>query len=335
MKPGILITFDVECSMGGAWRDPSLKPIPPKLGMMGEYGDRAFGVPLICDILGRNNLKATFFLEPFNDELGYPGETEPVCRFIVDRGHDVQLHVHPGHVNYGLHVAGKPYIRTDQIADLPPERQRAMVVDGAERIEQWTGVRPIAFRAGNMGASEQTLKILPDTGIWIDSSYTFPYAGGQCRFPKGVPYNGSKWYGDVLEVALSGFQQTKLPGLHPSKPVDLMGSSFEECRDAVRMICDADADAVAILHSFSLFKVRDVQYTGGKLNRVVTRRFERFCGWLRSNRATYPTRTFAELGRMIREDGYEPKAVDPCMIRRPLRAVVRNAVQVLNNFYWF
>jgi hypothetical protein len=305
MKQGIFITFDVECSMGGAWSDPSLKPIPPKLGMMGEYGDRAFGVPLICDILGRNNLKATFFLEPFNDELGYPGETEPVCRFIVDRGHDVQLHVHPGHVNYGLHVAGKPYIRTDQIADLPPERQRAMVVDGAERIEQWTGVRPIAFRAGNMGASEQTLKILPDTGIWIDSSYTFPYAGGQCRFPKGVPYNGSKWYGDVLEVALSGFQQTKLPGLHPSKPVDLMGSSFEECRDAVRMICDA------------------------------ARRFERFCGWLRSNRATYPTRTFAELGRMIREDGYEPKAVDPCMIRRPLRAVVRNAVQVLNRFYWF
>jgi hypothetical protein len=101
------------------------------------------------------------------------------------------------------------------------------------------------------------------------------------------------------------------------------------------MICDAGADAVAILHSFSLFKVRDVQYRGGKLNRVVTRRFERFCEWLCANQATYPARTFSELGRMIREDGYEPKAVDPCMIRRPLRAVVRNAVQVLNNFYWF
>ena len=335
MKQGIFITFDVECSMGGAWGDPSLKPIPPKLGMMGEYGNRAFGIPLICDILDRHNLKATFFIEPFNDELGYPGETEPVCRFIVDRGHDVQLHVHPGHVHYGLHVAGKPYIRTDQIADLPPDRQRAMMTDGARRIEQWAGTRPIAFRAGNMGASEQTLKILPDTGIWIDSSYTFPYAGGQCRFPKGVPYNGSKWYGDVLEVALSGFQQTKLPGLYPSKPVDLMGSSFEECCDAVRMICNSGADAVLILHSFSLFKVRDVQYNGGRLNRIVTRRFERFCRWLAANRATYPARTFAELGRLVKEDGYEPKAIDPCMIRRPLRALTRKAVQVLNNFYWF
>lgn len=335
MRPGVYITFDVECSMGGAWGDPSLKPISPKLGMMGKYGDRAFGIPLICDILDRHNLKATFFLEPFNDELGYPGETEPVCQFLVDRGQDVQLHVHPNHVHYGLHKADKPYTRTDQIADLPMDRQRAMMTDGARRIEQWTGVRPIAFRAGNMGASEQTLEILPDTGIWIDSSYTFPYAGGQCRFPAGEPYNGSKWYGDVLEVALSGFRQTKLPGLYPSKPVDLMGSSFEECRDAVRMICDAGADAVLILHSFSLFKVRDIQYRNGKLNRVVTRRFERFCKWLGANQMTYQARTFFELGRMVKEDGYEPQAVEPCIIRRPLRALTRKAVQGLNNFYWF
>jgi hypothetical protein len=138
-----------------------------------------------------------------------------------------------------------------------------------------------------------------------------------------------------LEVALSGFQQTKLPGLYPSKPVDLMGSSFEECRDAVRMIFNAGADAVLILHSFSLFKVKDVQYNGGRLNRVVMRRFERFCRWLAANRATYPAQTFAELGRLVKEDGYEPQAVEPCMIRRPLRALARKAVQGLNRFYRF
>jgi len=335
MRPGVYITFDVECSMGGAWGDPSLKPISPQRGMMGEYENKSFGVPLICDILDRHNLKATFFMEPFNYELGYPGETEPVCRFLVDRGQDVQLHIHPNHVHYGLYKANKPYTMTDRITDLSPERQKAMMVDGAQRIERWTGIRPIAFRAGNMGASEQTLKILPDAGIWIDSSYTFPYAGGQCRFSDGAPYNGSKWYGNVLEVALSGFRQTKLPGLYLSKPVDLMGASFEECRDAVRMICDAGADAVLILHSFSLFKVKDVQYNGGKMNRVVTQRFERFCEWLAANRATCPARTFAELGQMVKEDGYEPKTVEPCTIKRPLRALTRNAVQWLNNFYRF
>ena len=56
--------------MGGAW-GTDLKPIPPSRGMMGQYGSRQFGIPLICEILNRYDVKATFFMEPFNDELGY------------------------------------------------------------------------------------------------------------------------------------------------------------------------------------------------------------------------------------------------------------------------
>lgn len=335
MKPGVFITFDVECSMGGAWQNPSLKPVPPRLGMMGEYGDKRLGVPLICDILKRFNLVATFFLEPFNDELGYPGETEPVARYLVEHGQDVQLHIHPNHVSYGLHKAGKPHQRTDQMADLDRERQKELIIRGSDLLEKWTGTRPIAFRAGNMGASEETLFAMSDAGLWIDSSYTFPYVGGQCRFDETERFNGSKWYGEVLEVSLSAYRQPPLPGLHPAKPVDLMGSSFEECRDAVQMICDAGGDAVVILHSFSLFKVRDRQYNGGKLNRVVTRRFEKFCQWLEENRQKYPSRTFAELGKLVSDSGYQPKKVEPCVINRPLRAYSRKLVQGLNNYYWF
>lgn len=335
MLPGVLITFDVECSMGGAWADPNLKPVSPRLGMMGEYGGQRLGVPLICDILARHDLKATFFLEPFNDELGWPDETEPVAQYLLERGQDVQLHIHPNHVHYGLIQAGQESPRTDQMADLDRDRQREMIVRGADLLEKWGGPRPIAFRAGNMGASEETLAALLEAGLWIDSSYTFPYVGGQCCFRETERYNGSKWYGEVLEVALSAYEQPKLPGMHPAKPVDLMGSSFEECRDAVRMICDAGGDAVLILHSFSLFKVRNKQYHGGKLNRVVTRRFDRFCAWLNANRAQYPPRTFAELGRLVKEDGYQPQAVAPCLVNNPPRALIRKLVQGLNNFYWF
>ncbi|MEJ2199934.1 MAG: polysaccharide deacetylase [Desulfuromonadaceae bacterium] len=335
MIPGVFITFDVECSMGGAWRSPQLKPVPPRLGMMGEYGEKRLGIPLICDILDRYDLKASFFLEPFNEELGWPGETEPVARYLVDQDQDVQLHIHPNHVHYGLIKAGKECQRTDQMADLDRSWQKELIEKGAGLLESWTGTRPIAFRAGNMGASEETLAALTEAGLWIDSSYTFPYVGGQCRFQEKERYNGSKWYGPVLEVALSAYEQPKFPGLHPAKPVDLMGSSFEECRDAVRMICDAGGDAVVILHSFSLFKVRDKQYHGGKLNRVVTRRFERFCQWLDDNRRQYPPRTFAELGRLVKEDAYQPKTVAPCLINKPLRALVRKIVQGLNNNYWY
>jgi hypothetical protein len=101
------------------------------------------------------------------------------------------------------------------------------------------------------------------------------------------------------------------------------------------MICDEGADAVVILHSFSLFKVRDVQYRGGRLNRIVARRFERFCEWLNANREEYPPRTFLELSELIQGGRYEPRFAFPCKIRKPLRPLVRKAVQVMNNFYWF
>ena len=335
MIPGVFITFDVECSMGGAWNDPSLTPLPPRLGMMGEYGDKQLGIPLICDILDKSNLEATFFLEPFNAELGYPGETEPVATCLAEHGQDIQLHIHPNHIHYGQYKAGEEYQMTDQMADLSVDKQREMLIAGTELLEKWSGVRPIAFRAGNMGASEDTLLAMKAAGLWIDSSYTFPYVGGQCRFQEKSRYNGSNWYGDVLEVALSAYQQPNIPALHPAKPVDLMGSSFEECRDAVEMICDAGGDAVVILHSFSLFKVRDKQYRDGKLNKIVTRRFEKFCQWLDDNRQQYPPRTFAELGRLVKDDGYQPVAVPPCTINKPVRALTRKVVQGLNNFYWF
>lgn len=335
MKPGVFITFDVECSMGGAWANPDLKPIPPSRGMMGQYGNQAYGIPLICSILKQYDVKATFFLEPFNAEIGHKHQTKPVCDHLMEHGQDIQLHIHPGHYHYGCLQDGRPFKQTDQIAELDVSLQHDLLKEGAQRIKQWTGISPIGFRAGNMGASNQTLEAMKGTGIWIDSSYTFPYVGGQCLFEEKEEYNGSKWYGDVLEVALSAFKQPNWPGLYPSKPVDLMGSSFEECRDAVRMICDAGADAVLILHSFSLFKVRDVQYNGGRLNRIVTRRFERFCRWLSENRENYPARTFSDLGRMIRQDDYQPVHVEPCLIDRPIRALTRKVIQGFNNFYWF
>jgi len=321
--------------MGGAWKDPSLKPVSPRFGMMGDYGGQQLGIPLICDILRRSNIQATFFLEPFNEELGWPGETEPVVNYLLQQQQDIQLHIHPNHIHYGQYRSGEKYVRTDQMADLDIATQKQMIVAGAELLENWSGVRPVAFRAGNMGASEETLTAISEAGLWIDSSYTFPYVGGQCRFEENERYNGAKWYGNVLEVALSAYQQPKVPGLHPAKPIDLMGSSFEECRDAVKMICDAGGDAVLILHSFSLFKVRDSQYNDGKLNKVVARRFEKFCQWLNDNREKYPPRTFAELGRLVADENYQPKNVPPCTINKPLRALTRKFVQGLNNFYWF
>jgi hypothetical protein len=333
MKRGVYITVDVECSMGGAFEDASRRPVPPARGMMGDYGGRHMGVPLITEILQASGLAATFFFEPFAEEQGYPGAAGPVARYLADHGQDVQLHIHPCYNFYALHRGGQPYPRTDDFADLSAADAERLIREGARRIEAWTGRPVVAFRAGNMAASEATLPALAAAGIRIDSSYTFPFAGGQCRFSTADPYNGSKLYGEVLEVALSGLRRPRLPGVHRAKPLDLVGISFQECRDAIRRICGTGADAVLILHSFSLFKVRNLAYDGGRPDRIVTRRLRRLCEWLAQNADEYPVRTFAELAAAVAAGTYEPHAAPPPVILGP-RAIARKAVQLYNRFYW-
>jgi hypothetical protein len=137
----------------------------------------------------------------------------------------------------------------------------------------------------------------------------------------------------VLEVALSGFRRPRLPGVHRAKPLDLVGISFEECREAIRRICGAGADAVLILHSFSLVKVRNLAYDGGRPNRIVTRRLRRLCEWLAQNADEYPVRTFAQLAEAVAAGTYEPHAAPPPTVFGP-RAIVRKGVQLYNRLYW-
>ncbi len=337
MKPGVYITFDVECSMGGAWDNPDRRPVSPERAIWGRFGRRELGLPLIVDTLGRRQLPGTFFLEAFIDEQGYPGTSEPIARYLLERGHDVQLHIHPNHLHYGWKLAGREHPMQDNIGRLPPDAQRAMLAEGVRRLTEWTGRAPVAFRAGNMGASEETLRQMEAVGLLIDSSYTFMYLGGQCDFAETQAYNGSKWYGGVLELALSGFRQPSVPGLRPAKPLDLVGISFEECRDGIRAINAAGADAVVILHSFSLFKVRDKQYNAGKLNRVVAKRFDWLCQWLGRHRDEHPCYTFEQLAGAVRQEQYTARTVEPPLFdgaANVTRALARKFVQGVNNCYW-
>lgn len=332
VQPAVYLTFDVECSMGGAWRNPALKPVPPARAIWGEYGDQKLGIPLIVEILQEHGLSATFFVDAFTEDQGFVGLTQPVCEYLLDQGQDVQLHIHPNKKHYAMKMQGLDHPWEDNIGALPPDAQLALLQEGSERLQRWTGQRTAAFRAGNMGASEETLVQLAKVGIRVDSSYTF--SGGACRFDRSNPYNGSKWYGDVLELGLSGFTQCHLPLLHPAKKLDPVGISFAECRDNIRSVCDAGADAVLILHSFSLFKWKNVQYDGGRLNRVVTNRFRRICRWLAEHAAEYPCQTFLQVSQAVEAGVYQPKSVPVCHFNRPLRSYVRKAVQGWNNLYW-
>jgi hypothetical protein len=184
-----------------------------------------------------------------------------------------------------------------------------------------------------MGASEQTLEALGAVGIPIDSSYTPAFAGGQCRFDAAERWNGSRWYDDVLEVALSAYRQPSAPLLHPIKPLDVVSISSGEMRDGIAAVIDSGVDAVVILHSFSLFKVRNVQYDGGRVDRIVTRRFRGLCRWL-ADRSTYAVETFASLARRVSMGEYQAQHSPLPRLGGLARAWTRKALQGINSLHW-
>lgn len=100
-KVTVFITVDTEHSIGGAFSDPKLKPVGNEKRIFGKIGDKTYGIPLIMDIADADKIPTTFFVEVLNKHHFGEAETREVCKYILDRGHDVQLHLHPNYLTFG------------------------------------------------------------------------------------------------------------------------------------------------------------------------------------------------------------------------------------------
>ena len=175
----VFITVDTEHSIGGAFKDRNLKPVGNEKRIWGKIGDKYFGIPLMVDIAETFDIHLTFFVEVLNKHYFGEDETKKVCEYVLKRGHDVQLHLHPNYLNFKLNnPQEKAY--SDLIGTYSPEKQIELIKEGMEILIQNGVPRPIAFRAGCFGANEETLQALKAVGVLIDSSYNKAYIGDTC-----------------------------------------------------------------------------------------------------------------------------------------------------------
>lgn len=119
----------------------------PAMLNRGEYGARV-GVPRILDLLGRHDIRATFFV-PGHTVESFPAETES----ILDRGHELAHHSY-------AHVDPSRQSADEERADM----ERALAA--LERI----GVRPLGFRSPSADLSDVTLELVEEHGFLYDSS---------------------------------------------------------------------------------------------------------------------------------------------------------------------
>ena len=326
-KSRVYFTVDTETSMGGAWRNSAAGPLPLDLSVFGALGSKQFGIPLLMDILDRHGFRGTFFTELFcGYVLGFQ-EIERVLSYILRRGHDAQLHLHPVYWHYRNYLRGGPKCPKDLMWDRSTEEQEQLIGEGVNLFRQFTGSVPRAYRAGCYGASETTLEVLGRHGIEIDSSYNLCFLDQTCHF-ECRPLNGPKRIAGLVEFPVTNFRVDFHSGY---KPLEVGAVSVAEIISTIRSLRRAGClDVVISLHSFSFLK--NLESGGGKCrpDRLVIRRFDKLCRTLAGLTEEVECAVLGE-ARLPRADYPQSDFVPTVGWRLPFS---RKLVQGLNRVPW-
>jgi hypothetical protein len=329
----VFLTIDTECSMGGAWENSNCKPVPPERAVLGKIGPDYYGIPRIMDILEENNLPGIFFIEVFASLNELQPDLGKAYAQILQRGHDTQLHLHPIHYHYWMVQEGridpKQLSATkDMIGTFPLHVQVEMLQRGISLFREMIGNAPVAFRAGNFGASMSTLDALEKVGIRIDSSFNAAYVQAGCALESGGAINRPWQHRGLWEIPVTTFE-TGVWGLRSWKPLNINAVSLWEMRKVLEQAERIGLSAVTfIAHSFSLFKTSDAQFRRLRPDGLVLRRFQGLCRYLREHAERFRVMRFSDLDLSSLQ--CQETAVPRMGIIVP---ALRKVVQLMNRMY--
>ncbi|GGE01223.1 hypothetical protein GCM10011515_21250 [Tsuneonella deserti] len=227
------------------------------------------------DVLDRHGLKAVFFVDPMPALLWGVDAIADIVGPIVARGHDVQLHCHTEWLD---HAEGTPLDglgRRRNLKDFSLDDQRMILAFARDTLVAAGAPSPVAFRAGNYGANDDTLVALAGLGIAYDTSHCPALAGrGDCAISLGPEDLCPLEHRGVTEVPTACLESFRGRLRHGQ----LTALSLQELIAAVLHARDAGlASLTLVSHSFELLS-RDRR----RINRVVARRFDRLCAALAS-----------------------------------------------------
>ncbi len=294
MKANIFITVDTECSIGGAFNDSRLKPIGSEKRIFGENGGTYYGIPLIMDIADRYGIQLTFFLEVMNKYYFGENENRRVCEYIIQKGHDVQLHAHPNFLNF---TEQEPQKRaySDWIGEYPVERQEEILTNAKKTLFSYGVSNVSAFRAGSFGAAGSTILALKRAGFLIDSSYNRAFIGRSCLF-SDLKINDLSCLDGIWEFPITNFIESTMVRRRRYVPMDINGAGFGEMRHVLNSArTQGPRNVTIILHSFSFIKKLDFRYIKVKPRHQVIARFENLCRFLAEHDEHFWVRTLGSL----------------------------------------
>ncbi len=236
--------------------------------ILGRTSAGDFGIIYQMERLDAFGLKGVFFVDPIVAVVAGADMVKRIVDPILEAGHDVQLHAHTEWLEHSSH--GPTDGRGGQnMSDFGVEDQVRILDYGIETLVGVGAPMPVAFRAGNYGANDDTLAALAQVGIRYDSSYSPDYGGSVCAISMDKACALPVWRGDVIEVPVSAIEDpTK--GLRHAQITAL--SAQEMLAALVHAAMTGQPCFTIVSHSFELLS-RQRQ----RPNRLVVRRFDRLC----------------------------------------------------------
>lgn len=279
----VFLTIDTELSAGLHVRGASLAD-NIAVSLLGRCEAGEYGALWQARQFERCGLTTTFFVDPMPALVYGTDFLKPLVQDLLDRGQEVQLHLHPEWLEFADAPPVPPRGRSH--ADYSEDEQERLIACAIDLLTEAGAPFPTAFRAGNFAAEDATLRALARNGIGIDTSFNPAFSGDDCRISFDPSQVEPAAHQGVIEYPVSCIREWPR-GLRPGQLCALSGQEMEA---ALRHGVAAGQSAFTIVsHSFELIdRDRRRPYPH------VIERFERLCAIL----GTLPgieTRGFSDL----------------------------------------
>lgn len=265
------------------------------------------GIFYQMEVFERHGLKGVFFVDPIPALLWGNDAIADIVGPIVERGHDVQLHLHTEWL--GLPGVDNPLgDRTGaNLKDFTLAEQKVLLQVAIDLLVKAGAPRPVAFRAGNYGANDDTLRVLAELGMTHDSSHPPGLMDGDCEIGLSAEHRRPLRRHGVIEVPI-GCIGDAFGGLRHAQ---LTAISYREIVAALRHARANGFDSFTMVsHSFELLCRQRT-----RINRIIQRRFEKVCAQVEKMRDV-TTATYSDCL--------------PQPVKRPVSAPVLEAAPLLN-----
>lgn len=191
-KPKVMLTVDVEALPIRAESDHVNTLI------YGRKDGKEYGIGRMMDIADKHNIKMTFFVDFAECEL-YGDDILEVGRYIISRGHDMQVHCHYDLLEKKIGRAAFVNVRDNYYSWYKNDEDSKIITDYlTDKYVECVGKMPIAFRGGEYRFGLAMINALQKKGYVADLSYNrirpeelpdniqFEYENGLLEFPMGI-----------------------------------------------------------------------------------------------------------------------------------------------------